>query len=176
MKTFATIILELERMDANMSSKPKYSIGEIVKIKATGEKVKINDWYCNTDKIWYDVDTINNGYFFGSYFESELKPYRPSRTGKYRNERGQFMSKKCDCCGWDEMGFAHEPFCSLIQPDSKQTNYQKIEKLKDSSFYVWDVNGKEIQGYEYLNKITTTLERIEKKIDELGKPQEESIC
>lgn len=143
MKTFATIILELERMDANMSSKPKYSIGEIVKIKATGEKVKINDWYCNTDKIWYDVDTINNGYFFGSYFESELKPYRPSRTGKHRDSNGRFYKPwyiKREFISMDEM---------LGNTDSKQRNYQRI--LSEMIF------------------IHSKLDVIENKIDELGR-------
>jgi len=67
----------------------KYSIGETVKIKATGEKVKI---LCPVEDGSYEVDRgISRGVW--SFEEYELKPYRASRlSGKIRDVKGRFCS------------------------------------------------------------------------------------
>jgi hypothetical protein len=126
--------------------KPKYSIGQQVKIKATGEKVKILRYKDGgITQTLYRVSTNE------SYWESELKPFRPSRTGKYRNEKGQFVSKetnKCKGCGVDLLAQEQQDY--FTYPDSKQRNYQK----KDQQWF----------DHDYIIK---SLERIEKKIDEL---------
>ena len=125
----------------------KYSIGEIVKIKATGEKVKIHDFmsiYGFKDGVMVKKEDGD----FLIYLESELKPYRPSRTGKYRNEKGQFVSgygfgeKQLKRKLQKDINEALLRWNMKMNPDSKQTNYQKI---------------------------LTKLDVIEKKIDELGR-------
>lgn len=75
-----------------MSSKSRYRIGEIVRIKATGEKVKIVNYGGKIQgaDAWYTRNTSGNVIW---YWESSLKPYKPSRTGKYRDSRGKFISK-----------------------------------------------------------------------------------
>lgn len=123
--------------------KNKFQIGDKVRNKIT-ERI-------------YTVEKI--GTMFASYIywmdecvaymdECVLKKYSPTRTGKYRNSRGQFVSNGhlpshdmtiigkwwvCDDCFYRER---------IDTSDSKQRNYQKI---------------------------LSTLERIEKKIDELGR-------
>lgn len=134
----------------------KYKIGEVVKIKATGEKVKIlgywNDFSCKPCEKFVDVSfpyivSSKDGECFG---ESELKPYRPNRTGKFRNSKGQFRSvdygdiaKKGSAKLYTGLyKAAQEQRDHFVSVDSKQRNYQKI-----------------------LSK----LDEIEKKIDELGR-------
>lgn len=136
--------------------KPKYSIGEQVKIKATGEKVKIES-VNTTSNVRGTLYTVKEHYF--SFFESELKPFRPSRTGKYRNKKGQFVSQ-------------YNAFEKLLKPvkvpDSKQRNYQK-KPIKEVSGFTGGINIKDFTPYvDNEQKILTTLERIEKKIDELN--------
>ena len=123
--------------------KPKYSIGKIVRIKETGEKVKIveiSTWDNETN--YY----VKNECWYG---ESELAPYRPSRTGKYRNAKGQFISKAAQEQR-EQFGFE----------ESKQTNYKKL-------------NMDEIHTLvEILKKNEQSLEYIKKKLDRLSEVTE----
>lgn len=128
----------VERRDQTM--KPKYSIGEVVKIKATGEKVKIDDvrkW--DSENIYW----IKSKYIHSWYGESELAPYRPSRTGKYRNEKGQFISQ--------------------------YESYKELLKGGDAKLYTGLYKNKLDSKQRNYQKILTKLDVIEKKIDELGR-------
>lgn len=126
----------------------KYSIGQIVKIKATGEKVTIVRVTIFEKCVMYIMK--NRDYY--PYGESELKPYCSSRTGKYRNKKGQFITQdEVDIARmekeYDESLKELAYHASSIRPDSKQRNYQKISMTQ---------------------VILNRLDLIEKKIDELG--------
>jgi len=137
--------------------KPRYKINQVVKIKATGEKVMImatwnQDFYKNPSREnEYYVD-----YSKGWIKESELKPYCPSRTGTRDPKTGRFVSNGhrpthnmkivgnwnvCNDCFFRE------------RIDSKQRNYQKIEKLHIGMF----------------DKYDEVKEKINEIIDELGR-------
>lgn len=106
----------------------KYSIGDTVRIKATGEKIKISLVDEHDDKLPYYAVKL-------WWRESELKPYRPSRTGKYRNEKGQFIS-------------------ALDKAAQEQREHFSYRDVSD---------------HHKFNNILVALDRIEKKIDELGR-------
>ena len=162
--------------------KPKYSIGEVVKIKATGEKVEI----ASIDEFSIlPYRTTNHNW----YAESELSKYCPSRTGKHRDRKGRFVSKKpidlkygictecksslCTCkyrlsdgC-WDTDAEMKDKYL-----DSKQRS-QKIEKIshrmsvKKSS----TLGGQRELVRELTNKINELIDHVtelEKKIDRLS--------
>lgn len=78
--------------------KNKYSCGDLVRIKATGEKGKVTALFPRfnwgqTHRPQYQDMYLLYGKVKG-YKESELKPYRPSRTGKFRRANGTFISEK----------------------------------------------------------------------------------
>lgn len=114
--------------------KPKYAFGETVKIKSTGEKVIIN----YIDKKAFDDGSepymVKNGFW---YMESELKPYRPSRMGMYRDLWGRFCKK-------------NDYF--IDDSDSKQRNYQKIKKLERVEYVIW--------GDKMCNKVNEIIDHI----------------
>lgn len=66
--------------------KPKFKLHEIVKIKNTGEKTCID----LIDRRFPVTYLLKTGQWV---YESELKPYRPSRAG-VRGKDGRFISKK----------------------------------------------------------------------------------
>ena len=136
--------------------KPKYSIGDTVRIRATGEKVKILNICRDEEFFYYQIDP-DSKYYWNWPEESELKPYRPSRTGKYRDSRGRFikgwmlrkpedksLGEKISSEDWQKgnLNSYLNKTATEIYQDSKQRNYQKI---------------------------LTKLDVLEKKIDELGR-------
>lgn len=133
--------------------KPKFRISEIVRIKATGEKVKILGYF-ECDKCGIDMNVPypykTNSKESTWYSESELKPYRPSRTGKFRNYKGQFISK-CMIDGWCKK-------CKKIHGNPLDKAAQ--EQREHFSY-------EDVSNYQKFNNILIALDRIEKKIDKL---------
>lgn len=131
--------------------KQKYSIGEIVKIKNTGEKVRIERTTLIDEEyfLYYLF-----GYAF-PLFESDLKPYRPSRTGKRDTLTGRFIKNRKEI---------HIPKGNPFAPE-------KIEKVDDSSFYVWR-NKQEIDGTEVINQLIDANSALEERVKELEKKKE----
>lgn len=128
----------------------KYKIGDIVKIKATGEKVKIESigLFINGEDMF---QASSDKYFMYPFYESELKVYCPTRTGKYRNEKGQFCS-------------------AMNKVDEVSTNFIKKKLIQNAKNQLEQLEHEEPDSKQRnYQKILTTLERIEKKIDELGR-------
>jgi len=110
----------------------KYSIGEIVKIKATGEKVKIQSLYPPP------VDGIEYFYFcehkLHGYHESELKPFCPSRSG-VRGKDGKFVKRQlpqeapltCPFC----FQIAEKCKCSLLRKVLSHAQSVKKSNIAD---------------------------------------------
>lgn len=130
--------------------KPKYSIRDIVKIKATGEKVMIMSFIKIKDLFIYNT-------YKAAYKESELKPYCPSRTGKYRNEKGQFMSKSVNDIYKMYERAVQEQREHFSYEEPKQRNYQKISQLEQikSQCKLWIKDSKRI-----LDKIDELIQKI----------------
>lgn len=126
----------------------KFKVGETVKIKSTGEKVKIER-----------ATLIDEEYFlyylFGyefPLFECELKTYRPSRAGKRDTLTGRFIKNRKEI---------HIPEGNPFAPE-------KIEKVDDSSFYVWR-NKQEIDGTEIINQLIDANSALEERVKKLEK-------
>lgn len=98
--------------------------------------------------------------------EGKLKPYRPSRTGKYRNEKGQFR-KECKLYLDEDMNIrgciCGE--CDKNNKDSKQRNTKILENINT------DIRDIDRDYQDIISKIEaskTSLYNLKKKIDKLN--------
>ena len=130
--------------------KPKYKINQIVKIKATGEKVKIQKireitpWIAPIHEYIYMCNET-------WYEEEQLKSFCPSRTGTRDPKTGRFVSK-CMRAGWCEL--CREVHKNPLVDDSMEKWIKSIKNNTDSKQ----------RNYQ---KILTRLEVVEMKIDKL---------
>jgi len=116
-----------------MLNKPKYSIGEVVRLEKPNNKVLLrierHEGEFENDPM-YLCRWIKYPNTTGSYYQWQLKPYRPSRTGKFRNKKGQFITRKRHMI-LDYIDKNSKEVDKQIDSDSKQSNYQKILRRLD---------------------------------------------
>ena len=100
---------------------PKYSIGQIVKIIATGEKVKVIG---RTIDGYIIQDLSDDARPWINFSESELKPFCPSRAGVRGND-GRFVCvcKKCGGTFHSKKALEHH-----MQFENYTSTPEKIEK------------------------------------------------
>jgi hypothetical protein len=70
------------------------------------------------------------------------------------------LEKTCNCCGWDDNGFKHEPYCNLYE-NSLQNNKPSIELIEKLECPL----GCGLLTEE--QRRNNAIERIENKINEI---------
>lgn len=162
----------------------KYKIGDICRIKTTGEKVTI---LCPVEDGSYEVDRgIMRGVW--NCKESELKPFCPSRmNGKIRDEKGRLRSKQKYDFSKSEDIKRYWKSCGVSIDGSGTPNPtpEKIEKECGCSEYsLCGKHAKEhmfdptlvIGGYhKEIKKLIDAHYALEERIDKLEKRHKDDV-
>lgn len=144
--------------------KPKYKLGDIVRDKVFGGLVNIIGMQNPQFKTKANYTDGNLW-----YSEDQLKPYRPSRTGKLRDKKGRFTSPEkklyknlktiddyLNCRPSKFVKVDSKDFKGGYNFDSKQQSDKKIERMNYSTLRVPYIESEIINKFnEIIDKLNT---------------------